>query len=274
MRPEGMNIKLVVSDIDDTLLPKGGAISEKTRQAVARLNERGIPFALASGRWFPSTVSVAREIGCLGPLIVANGGCVITTQGEILKEFPMRDADVRIAYGIIKDSGALITSYVRGAIYRLNAESMRDRPPEKLSYFGGDVFEVVDDDAIRFEGEALAGVYKMEAYSNDAALLTELRVKLTGAGLCVSSSFHTNIEITTPGLGKGTALLWLAEFLGIPRECVMAFGDNTNDKQMIECAGWGVAMGNAVPALKSAARLVALPCDEDGLACAIGEYVL
>ncbi len=269
-----MNIALVVSDIDDTLLPKGGEISDRTRRAVAALNERNIPFALASGRWFPSTVSVAQEIGCKGPLIVANGGCVITTGGEVLKEFCMTDEDVRTAYEIIKDSGALITSYVRGAIYRLNADSMENRPPEKLSYFGGDLFEVVDDDVSRFEAEALTGVYKMEAYSNDEALLNDLRARLSESGFLVSSSFRTNIEITTSGLGKGTALLWLASYLGVPRESVMACGDNTNDMQMLACAGLGVAMGNAVPELKKMARVVAADCAADGLARAIEEYVL
>ena len=269
-----MKISLVVSDIDDTLLPKGGQISDRTRRAVAALNEKNIPFVLASGRWFPSTVSVAQEIGCKGPLIVANGGCVIATDGAVLKEFRMADADVKTAYDIVKDSGALITSYVRGAIYRLNVKTMDDRPPEMLSYFGGALFEVVDDDASRFEAEALMGVYKMEAYSNDGALLNRLRARLAAAGLCVSSSFRTNIEVTTRGLGKGTALDWLAESLGIPRENVMAFGDNTNDMQMLERAGWGVAMGNAVPELKKIAKFVADDCAADGLARAIEEYVL
>lgn len=269
-----MNIALIVSDIDDTLLPKGGEISDRTRRAVAALNEKNIPFVLASGRWFPSTVSVAEEVGCRGPLIVAGGGCVITTAGEVRKEFCMADADVKAAYDLLRDSGALVTSYVRGAIYRLNAKSMENRPPEKLSYFGGDLFEVVDDDVRRFEAEALAGVYKMEAYSNDGSLLKDLRARLAERGLEVTSSFRTNIEITTRGFGKGTALLWLAESLGVPRESVMAFGDNTNDMQMLAAAGWSVAMGNAVPELKAMARMVADDCAADGLARAIEEYVL
>lgn len=269
-----MKIALVVSDIDDTLLPKGGKISDRTRRAVAALNEKNIPFVLASGRWFPSTVSVAEEIGCKGPLIVANGGCVITRAGEVLKEFCMADADVAAAYGIIRDAGALMTSYVRGAIYRLNVRTMENRPPEKHSYFGGDLFEVVDDDRARFEAEALRDVYKMEVYSNDVTFLEKLRAELTAAGLCVSSSFRTNIEITTKGLGKGTALLWLAEAMGVSGQEVMAFGDNTNDMQMLSCAGWGVAMGNAVSELKEMAKLVADDCQSDGLARAIEEYVL
>ena len=103
-------------------------------------------------------------------------------------------------------------------------------------------------------------------YSNDTALLAELREKLVKAGLSVSSSFKTNIEITSQGLGKGQAVAWLARHLGIDREQVMCFGDNTNDASMLRAAGVGVAMGNAVAELKAQANLVAPPCAEDGLA--------
>lgn len=270
---EHYDIKLVVSDIDDTLLPKGGNISEGTRRAVAECRRRGINFALASGRWFPSTVSVAEAVGCQGPLIVANGGCVITVDGEILQEFAMNDEDVKTTYELVKDCGALITSYVRGAIYRLNTLTMDNRPPEKLAYFGGDVFDVVDNDVSRFESEAMTGVYKMEVYSNDAALLKRIKAQLEEKGMSVSSSFHTNIEITSAGLGKGHAVKWLAEYLGASREQVMAFGDNTNDLPMIEAAGVGVAMGNAVQELKQHADLIAPPCAEDGLARMLKDLV-
>ena len=267
------DIRLIASDIDDTLIPKGGKISDATRRAVAVCRERGIVFALASGRWYPSTATVAEELGAEGPLIVANGGCVITVGGEILREFPMDAADVSTAYAVIRDSGALITSYVRGAIYRLNTFTMENRPPEKLAYYGGNAYPVVDDDAERFEREALTGVYKMEVYSNDAALLKRLRRQLEEKGLGVSSSFRTNIEITTRGLGKGRALRWLAGHLGIPEKKTMAFGDNTNDLQSLQAAGVGVAMGNAVDELKAAADIVTYPCAEDGLARFLEENV-
>lgn len=270
---EHYDIKLVVSDIDDTLLPKGGVISEGTRRAVAECRRRGINFALASGRWFPSTVSVAESVGCQGPLIVAGGGCVITVDGEILREFYMTDEDVKTVYSIVRDCGQMITSYVRGAIYRLNSHIMAHRMPEKLSYFGGDVFDVVDDDVSRFESEALSGVYKMEVYSDDAALLNELREKLLAKGLNVVSSFHTNIEITSGGMGKGVAVSWLADYLGVSRDQVMAFGDNTNDVQLLEAAGVGVAMGNGVAELKKRADLIAPTCAEDGLARMLRDLV-
>ena len=267
------DIRLIASDIDGTLLPKGGRISEATRRAVAECRARGIAFVPASGRWYPSAAAAAREAGGADYLIVANGGAVAAPDGRILHEFHMRAEDVMAAYALIKDSGALVTSYVRGAIYRLNTASVDRLPPEKTVTCGGKLYEVVDDDAARFEKEGLSGVYKLETYSDDAALLARLRAALVQRGLSVSSSFRTNIEIVSPGMGKGVALRWLARRLGVPIEKTMAFGDNTNDLQSIEFAGVGVAMGDAADALKAAADEVTYACADDGVARFLVENV-
>ena len=267
------DIKLVVSDIDGTLLPKGGNISEGTRRAVAECRRRGIAFSLATGRWFPTTLPLADAVGCQGPLIVAGGGCVITTDGEILQEFTMDDADARRTYEIIRDCGGMITSYVHGAIYRMNAKCLEKHPPEKTAYIDGDVWEVVDDDANRFENEGLYGVYKMEVYSDEPALLKELWKELEAAGLSVCSSTIKNIEISSPGRGKGQAVKWLADYMGLDRSQVMAFGDHVNDIDMLEAAGVGVAMGNGEPEVKKVADLIAPPCADDGLARMLRDIV-
>lgn len=266
-------IRLIVSDIDGTLQPKQGVISETTRAAIRACRDHGILFSLASGRWFPSTVSVAEELGTRGPLIVANGACIITPDGEILQEFPMEDADALRAWSILKGSGAMVTSYVRGAIYRLNTRARERKLPEKHTYFDGELYEVVDDDPGRFENEALTAVYKMEAYSDDLRLLARLKTELEGQGLDVSSSFRDNLEVTSTGLGKGNALRWLGGYLKIPVSSIMAFGDNTNDLGMIEAAGVGVAMGDGADLLKQHADMIAPPCAEDGLARVLKERV-
>lgn len=267
------DIKLVVSDIDGTLLPKGGAISEASRAAVSECRRRGINFALASGRWFPTTLPIAEAVGCQGPLIVSGGGCVISIDGEILKEFTMDPADARRTYDIVKDCGGMITSYSKGAIYRLNASSLEKFPPEKSANIGGQAWNVYDDDVSRFENDGLAAPYKMEVYSDDPALLKELWQKLEAAGISVCSSTVKNIEIASPGGGKGQAVKWLYEYLGLEKSQVMAFGDHVNDLDMLAAAGVGVAMGNGEPEVKKAADVVALPCAEDGLARMLADTV-
>ena len=82
------------------------------------------------------------------------------------------------------------------------------------------------------------------------------------------------MEILDPKATKGESVKELAEHLNIKQEEVMAIGDNENDLSMIEYAGLGVAMGNAVDSVKSIANKITKTNDEDGVAYAINEWVL
>ena len=107
-------------------------------------------------------------------------------------------------------------------------------------------------------------VYKLEASGDDRTVLDRLKAALESEGFAVTSAFWTNIEVTEAGCGKGNALSWLGDHIGVPFEQRMAFGDNLNDIELLNAAGWSVAMGNAVPALKRAARLIAPDDAQDG----------
>ena len=92
--------------------------------------------------------------------------------------------------------------------------------------------------------------------------------------LQVVKSFDTYIEITHRDVSKAKAAEWLAERWGIAREQVLAMGDHENDRSMIEWAGLGVAMGNAISSVKAIADYIAPTDEEDGAAVAIEKYVL
>lgn len=85
----------------------------------------------------------------------------------------------------------------------------------------------------------------------------------------VSSGLSNNIEITSKTVNKGASLLKFGEQLGIKREQIMAFGDSSNDLDMIKAAGIGVAMGNADKEIKAAANFITKTNEEDGVAYAI-----
>ena len=87
----------------------------------------------------------------------------------------------------------------------------------------------------------------------------------------VSGGF-SNLEFTRTGVCKVTGLKMLADFLDVPMERVMAVGDSENDLKMIEAAGYGIAMGNALESVKAVAKDVTLSNDEDGVAAAIEKY--
>jgi Cof subfamily protein (haloacid dehalogenase superfamily) len=90
----------------------------------------------------------------------------------------------------------------------------------------------------------------------------------------VVKSAYDFLEILHPDAGKGRALATLAAHLGVPSDRIMAIGDQENDLVMLEFAGVGVAMGNAIDTVKAVANHVTTSNNEDGVAVAIERYVL
>lgn len=91
--------------------------------------------------------------------------------------------------------------------------------------------------------------------------------------LVVTSSSSSNIEINDAQAQKGIALLDYAKLKNIKREEIAAIGDNLNDESMIRDAGIGVAMGNAIPAIKHLAQVVTKNNNEDGVAYILNQFV-
>lgn len=268
-----MDIRLIASDIDGTILPHRGKISDATRRAVKALGERGIDFVISSGRWYIPARNVAMEAGIeKGYMIISSGGAVVDMAGNTLKEWTMSEADVQKAYDILKNHDVLIKSFVRSGLYQVNTRVMPSHVKEPREYYGE--FCRISDDQQAFETIGLGGVYKFEGYTDDVEELARAEKACIEAGLHVTSSYKNNIEVSSPGMGKATALRWLAEYKNISMDQVMAFGDNTNDKSMLCASGWPVAVGNAVDELKAVARIVGDRCEDDGVARVIEKYVL
>ena len=268
-----LDIRLIATDVDGTILPHGGVFSEATRLAVRRCRERGIPFVVDSGRWIGALEGVLHDLGADDqPVIVAGGGAVIAPGGAVLHEWTMRDEDVRAVYDVMRRYDVVIISYVRGGVYRINTAALPDMIKK---YLAGKDPRVVNDDLRAFEREGLRAVYKLEAITDDKPVIAELRRALAReTEAVVSGAFWNNTEVVSPGMGKGVALRWLAKHLGVAPDQCMAFGDHTNDLDMLQAVGWPVAVGNAVPELKAYARIIAPPDAEDGVARTIFERVL
>ena len=107
-----MTIRMIATDIDGTLLPRGGAISDATRRAVAGCRERGIPFIIVSGRWIGALGDVIRQAGTEDqPVIIVNGSAVLGPGGETWHERFMDPADVEAVYGVLRRYDVQINSY-------------------------------------------------------------------------------------------------------------------------------------------------------------------
>ncbi len=102
----------------------------------------------------------------------------------------------------------------------------------------------------------------------------KMRKELIALNLFDISSDGLNMELTQKGCNKGEALLWLAEYLKISSERVCAFGDGDNDISMLRSVKWGVAMGNALEKVKSAAPYLTVSNEEDGISLFINKYFM
>ena len=264
-----MSIRLIFSDVDGTILPGGGEISERTKAAVQQSMSRGVPFVISSGRWYITAHPVARTLGIdradNGYMIIANGGAIVRMDGSVVQEWLTPTQSAWRIYEIMKKYDVMMNSFVRNAIYRVNTQAYNRKKRGLEGYLGSD-YKVVNDEWETFEREGLVTPYKMEAYSDNAEAMAALRQELLAEGFSVSSSYSNNMEIMAGGHGKGTAAKWLCGSLGVRPEEAMAFGDNTNDLSMLNAVGWPCAVENAVEELKKSARLIAPPCDQDGVA--------
>lgn len=272
-----MAVRLIVSDIDGTLVGKSGRVSERTLAAFRACEKRNIPVIVASGRTFYGARKLAVEAGLNAPIISANGGrCDMNAAGDDVPAYEdtLDDETSAFVYKRLRKAGCFMTSYVGKRIYVLNeTNGYGSTCAWKSEAVKGLPYVFMDDEEL-FRTEGTVHPYKYEAYSDDQALMDELRTEFLNMGLSVSSAFPFNLEIMPAGGGKAKAIKALCEKTGISMDDVMTIGDGSNDLGMIECAGVSVAMGNAVDALKKAAKYIAPDVEEDGAAIMIEKFVL
>ena len=268
-----MPIRMIATDVDGTILPRGGAISDATRRAVALCRERGIPFVIVSGRWIGALGDVIRQCDTADqPILIVHGSAVLGPDGEIWHERFMDPEDVRRVYAVLRRYNVQINSYVPGALYCLNTPALAHPSSMIKGYLGGG--KLVIDDQAAFEAEALGKVYKLEGLTEDTALMDEVRRALRReTNALVTHSSWRNVELMSQGMGKAASLGWLAGKLGIDLADCMAFGDNANDLDMLGTVGWPVAVGNATDEVKQIARIVADTDANDGVARVIFEQL-
>ena len=268
-------IKMVVSDIDGTLIPFGGALSQRTRSAIRACIEKGVVFVPASGRTLFGAIRPFQDMGLDFPVISANGGRVDSHAREsLLHEDCIPDDLSKSVCELLLSAGCYMTSYVGTEVYSL---------PETNGFNSTcvNISEAVRKDQIDIEeqrqlirSKGTLRPYKYEAYSDDKALLQDLKETFVSMGLSVSGAFAFNLEIMASGAGKGSAVRQLSHYLNICKEEILALGDGSNDITLLEAAGLPVAMENAADVLKPHARIIAPSAENDGAAQIIEQYVL
>lgn len=248
----------------------------RVKGAVAAAVARGVRVVLATGRPYASARVFQSDFGLTSPVICFQGAVVRETVGDqaTLLLRPLPEEPLAQVIRLVEERGLEFNLYSEEAIYlpRLShPESFYER------WFGLPCRPVprLEDalDIMRARGTPpLKGMFIGEPDDNDR-LAPELQERF-GDAYAVVRSHTLFIEITAPGVSKGSALAALARHYGLSREEVVAVGDNGNDVSMIEWAGLGVAVANATPDALAAADWVAPSVSEDGVATFIERFIL
>ncbi|MDD4600636.1 Sugar phosphatase YidA [bioreactor metagenome] len=264
-----MDIKLVAVDLDDTLLDKSNQVSPHTREIIRQAVAQGVTVTVATGRMYQSAVRFARQLKIDVPIITYNGALIKSCLSEeVLYEQPIELETARGVLELFKSRGWYVQSYIDDV---LCVEKINDKVR---------CYEKIIDVKAEAIGAALYAPPKAPTKLLTIGEPAELEViwqvvaEQFGDRLYITKSKANYLEMAHPSVNKGQALRFLAAKLGITREQVMAVGDSLNDLDMIEYAGWGVAMGNAAERVKAVAQAVTLRNDEDGVAEAIRRFAL
>ncbi len=261
--------RLLVVDIDGTLVNTRREITPEVREAVRHAQTRGVRVCLATGRIWPSARQFVEGLGADPPAILYNGGMVYDfTRGDVWLRVPLPIRHAKDVLQILRRHPAAQPHlYVDDHVYipAMNeTTAIYQRKDSIRTEVIGDLADwlTVDPMKILIIGERPA----LEAVVRE----------IDGLPYRVNYVFSevTYLEILPPGVDKGTALRVVAGRLNIPPEAIIAVGDNLNDLAMIEYAGVGVAMGNAPEALRARANFVAPSNDEHGLQDVIERFIL
>lgn len=267
-----MSYKMIVLDLDDTLLRDDLTISPRTKQALMDAQEAGVKVVLASGRPTFAMQEIAEELRLkdYGSFILSfNGAKIINCEtGEEWYSSTLSPEKVHELYEISRREKVWMHTYIGDSIVTEEANPYTTIEGEltKLEV------NVVDSfiDAIK---EPVVKVLMLE----EPTILAKVEQKLQqeyARKLSVMRSKPFFLEFTEADVTKGASLNLLIQQLGIFREEVIAVGDSFNDLSMIEFAGLGVAMGNASDAIKAKADYVTETNMNEGIAKVVEEFIL
>lgn len=269
MRAAPTAIRLVLSDMDGTLLRPDHSLGDKTLQALAQLREAGIAFSLASAR---PPQAMRKQIATLGvdaPVAAFNGGTLMAPDGSYIRVHTLAREAVDIALGLFARHPVDVWLFAddHWLVRDRNAAYMQTER-DALGY---------DEVQVDSFEPYLDRVDKIVATTADFQQLIELEqalLPLLDGKALASRSQAYYLDVTDIAANKGDALTSLAEYLGIPLAATAVLGDGGNDVPMFARAGFSVAMGQSAEAVKSQASAVTGSNAEEGAADAIIELIL
>lgn len=275
-----MVYKMLVSDLDETLLNDDGTVHADNLAAIKTAVAHGFKFVPNTGRSFNSVQALLKTLG----LYDQAGQYVISYNGAAIVE--NKDNQVLLTRGMDRELAAqifragLVNDQVDVHIYTVDTLFIYNISPTDKQYMAerGVPYELMASDDLAFLANEQP-VMKVIFEHPDQAVREQTRdAVLAAVGAdAVEATFSSSryVEFNTKGVDKGSASLLLGEKLGIQRDEIIAAGDNNNDLKMLTAVGLGVSVANGIPAVQEAAAVVTERTNNEGAIAEILEkYVL
>lgn len=268
-----MKKHMIALDLDGTLLTDDKKISEQTKQVLLKAKEEGHLVVISTGRPHRASINYYNELGLDTPMVNFNGALIHHPQNRNWDALhtPM---PIRTAHKIIE------------ACYDLRVNNILAEVLDDLYIDSYDSRLISFLDQIENESPFVIGSLKHKLEEDPTSILVypeEDQVQQLRSHL---DDYHAEviehrkwgapwnvIEIIKKGMNKAVGLQKIAHYFDIPKDRIIAFGDEDNDLEMIDYAGVGVAMGNAIDELKSLANHVTATNEEDGIGIFLEEYL-
>jgi Cof subfamily protein (haloacid dehalogenase superfamily) len=262
--------RLIMMDLDGTLLNHASQVTPRTRAALARAGAEGIAIAVATGRSYALVRYFARGLPLSGPQITFNGAIVvdpITAKPTFLQALPV--ALVQPVLSFLAEQDVYACYYTEDTIYVGEHATPLERALVPAD-FSPQPAVVADFEALlHLPCIKLVVVAKPERIS----ALRPVAEARFGERLYITQTASVLLEFLHPAVSKGAALQQVMDYLELDPSQVIAFGDSHNDIELLKVAGTGVAMANAAAEVQAAADRLAPSNDEDGIAVVLDELL-
>ncbi|MBA2297828.1 MAG: HAD family hydrolase [Actinobacteria bacterium] len=261
-------VDVFACDLDRTLIAEDGVLRPRTLAAIRAVRERGSHVLLVTGRMFRSALPFALAAGIEEPLVCYQGAVVADPgTGEFLRHEPIPLELARETIEAVEGEGFRLNCYVDDDLYVAevteNARAYADFQHIPITPVG-DLLRWLERPPTK-----LVAVDDPEALDRLRAVLVERFADR----LFIAKSLPYFLELASPSVSKGSGLAFLAEQLGFVAEHTVAFGDGENDLELLDWAGYAVAVENGHEALLARADWLCPNAEEEGVAQAFEAFL-
>ncbi|MFV8323177.1 Cof-type HAD-IIB family hydrolase [uncultured Flavobacterium sp.] len=264
-----MKYKMLVLDMDDTLLNDDHTISNENKVMLSKARELGVHIVLASGRPTPAMIAYAKELQLDNSYMISYNGAVITDlkEDKVIFEQTLTQGQIHELYDYSLKSKTHIITYVNGKIV---SETDSEYIEIEKNITGLEHNKVVS-----FKEEVQSSAVKC-ILLEEPGYLKEVEKDLKAAmpHLSVSMSKPFFLEVAQNGIDKGASIKFLAERLNILQSEIIAVGNAGNDLTMIEYAGLGVWVDNVDPELRDKGDVIVASNNNHGVAEVVRRFIL